>query len=851
MTIVKWLKYAVRTLLLGVTVLLSTMVLLTALLKIGALNYFAKTQIETLFAENLNGRIEIGKIDIDFFKGVAVSDIKVFVQGETNPALSADSLSVVLDYAQLLNQETSRKLHFKRISLSRPIVRLTEVDSGVFNFEKLFKSSQDTVKKTSDQRPLQLVFDRVELRGGDLRVQKRPGSTTRDPELIAMLKERNIVPVNYDSLHIQDLNLLAKANVEPRYLSGVLQEFNFAIPEADFKLIKSVGYFFFTERRSEILAFEAETNLSKLSLSVSLSQFNIFKPIKVKELEKSSVFLRLKTEKFLVDDLSKFIPEAAVVAGEYKINLKAKGDLQEVMLERCNIQTDSSQVKLTGTLLNVLTPSRLWMDIDIEKSFINLPELSHHISTIDLKDYEHLGTVEISGKYHGHLNDFSAETDLVTIAGSGHADLKLDFSKGKPIKYAGKILLKKLDLATLMKDPGLKSNLNISGEIDGQGLTLETVKGKFVGRVDSSKIAERTISTSQLDLQMNQKRLVGNFSIVSGKQKAHFDGEVDFAQEIYSGQGFLESVDLSKVLRDDSLSTDLTLSYYVRGKGFALKNMNTNFSMTFDSSTVREFVISSGTTVSLSVEQTDSIATVELLSDIVDFHGKGNFDLARLRLLGEREYAAFVHEVLENNIFKKEGSTQVKIGSIILPAPSRSAIAAADSALPVLDLSYDIQLKDLTQFFSLVKVGYVNVIGAVEGNLKSTPQAMSVTANVKIDQARYNDLLGVLDFKTALTYKDTLAFSQSGHRNKPYMTLALDAGRVKYLSNKFSQTNLVYTYKDREVYLNFRTTNDNAEALVDLDATGRLADGQYVIDLRNLTFATQDYLWQLGQNAKV
>jgi hypothetical protein len=842
----------VRTLLLGVTVLLSTMVLLTALLKVGALNYFVKTQIESLFAENLNGRIEIGELDIDFFKGATLSGIKVFVQGEKKPALSADTLSLELDYAELLSQEGNRKLHFKRISLSRPLVRLIEIDSGVFNFEKLFKPSEDTLQKAPDARPLQLVFDQVEINHGDFTLQKKTtGQEARDPELIAMLKRRKIIPVNYDSLHIQEIHLLAKANVESRFLSGVLQDLSFTIPASDFKLVKSSGYFFFTERRSEILAFEAETNRSSLTLSVSLSQFNIFKPVTVKDLTSSTLFVRLTTEKFLADDLSKFIPETAFLVGKFKLNLKAKGDFERLQLERCNIQTDSSTVRLAGTVQNVLSPDSLWMDLALEKSVVDLPELSNYVPDLGLKDYTHLGKVELAGTYRGHLRDFSAKMEFSTLASSGHADLKLNLQKNEPVKYAGKFRLKNLDLALLIRNPDLKSNVNMSGEVDGQGVTLETLKGKFIGKIDTSRIAGRSITTSQLDLQVNQKRMVGSFSLSSGKQKALFDGEVDFDQKTYSGQGFLEAVDLSRVLLDDSLETNLALSYYVRGQGFDLKNLNTSFAMTFDSSTVGKFVVPSGTSVSLSVEQTDSGATVNMLSDILDFHGKGNFDLARLRRLGEREYAALVGEIIENNIFKKDNS-QAKIGSFIFPAPTPEAKAAADSLLPVLDLTYDIQFKDLTQLFSLLKVGYVNAVGSVQGSLKSTQNAMFITSTAQIDEARYNDLFGMLDFKTTLSYNDTLISNEgSGYRNKLSMTLGVDAGLFKFGKSRFSQTNLIYKYKNREAYLNFRTTNDNAEALVDIDATGRLAEGQYEIDVRNLAFATQDYLWQLSQSARI
>ncbi|WP_157452578.1 translocation/assembly module TamB domain-containing protein [Chloroherpeton thalassium] len=809
------------------------MVGFAALLKTGTVSLLVKNQIEELFSRELNGRLSIWKFDIDLPSGINAYQVHLYIGRERIPALTLDTLSLRLSYADF-SEKGFQKILVPRIYLSGLTIRAAQNDSGQINFANLIKSlppELDSKKPESGTSFFpELNLPHVEIRHAQLQ-WRRPNQT----------------------LTLRDFAWQSELKIGPNFVNGVLEELHFYVPEKDFQLSKGLGYFVFNESRSELFSFELATPNSAVFLTASLDNFNIFSPVSTDSLARARVYLEANASRIGKRDIEKFLPNHPLSKTNWSISAKAKGSAEKLSIENFQVRSDSSRVNLNGELRNWNSFPNMQANIKLENCALNLLEVQKLLGVSVLSRVASLQTVRFSGEYRGGLREAQAALQLNAAGININAAGNFSLDKDSLPRYAVTLGMNKLDLSKITGNRSWKSRLNIAGKLSGKGFSFETMQSHFQGRVDTSFVAGRNIRSLALDVQLNRKRFNGSLQLSAGEQKITLDGEADFSHKhpTYSAEGALYALDLSKILLDTNFSSHLNLAYEFKGDGMDLKNFSAQFAAKFDSSNIRDFTIAAGNSLSFYIDQDSTSSSVEFLSDVLDFHGQGNFDLSRLQLIGEREVAVIWREFQRNNIFRNEESLA---DSKMVKLPFSNSEVSEDSlnSLPNLSVEYDLQLKKIDRLATLLQLGDFEMVGSLYGKLESSSSCFYSKTELDVASARFNDTYAVLDLKASISYTDSLLNSSDPAFNRFSSEIQMSGKKLKLGGNIFFDTDFIAAYRNREQYINLRSTNANTEGLIDLNAKIKIDEEQhYNIGIQNLSFATEDYLWMLNQGAKI
>ncbi len=828
---------------------------------------FLKEKVLALFAANFNGRLVFHEVSLRFPNQLTIDSIKVYVAQDSVPSLSADQLAIDFDadvlYDGLLKGFVDR-IHFRRMLLSNFFVRLDEDTTGNFSIFTLLKTESETSADTTDSTLPKLIFDEIALDSAQIIWLRASASPTGRDSVI------------YDRWNITNLNLLCYFEYSNDILSLILRKLQFEEPYKNLLLRHASGFFMVTDERVEVLGLRVETADSRLACHASLSGINIFAPITQAAIEKTRFMIDLDASRIVPTEFQAIVPDMPLPAGEFGALIEARGWLNNFTLSPSYVRTPQSLLNLSGEVVGIFSLESLWINILVGDSYLSVPELSELLKLEGLQPYRGLGIVELEGRYRGTIDNFKAELAAASGAGILNANLEMSFRPGHPVRYIGDVSLQHLNLATVLGDSSMQSNINFSGEVIGEGtdfLRLRDVKTRINGRLDSSSFGARHISSATLNLSATQQKAVGELRIRSGEQELRFNGELDLRQKEphYKGRAELEQVDLSRWVDDDSLTTSLNMTCELDGESFDLSKISGNFKITFDSSRIGKLYILSGTEASLSLFQSDSLSRISLESDVANFEAEGQFNLSTLLKLLSLQSAVVNEEILKDNIFRSPAQ-QKRYERIMarsdkifrdLQKSSRRKRAPDDAeegsitdsllALPSLQVRYKLRFKSLSDITLALQSGYFNAIGELSGYLESQPNTCHLSANLTIDSLRFSNILAARTLSVSLDYVDNLKSDSSQARTFHELNSTLNASvfRMKVSNQRFVKTSLRAKYSPSNLNLNLRTTNQNIRGLFDLDADVRVANDSYVISLRDATFATQNYFWQNDSRAQI
>ncbi|MCS7210952.1 MAG: translocation/assembly module TamB, partial [Chloroherpetonaceae bacterium] len=182
-----------------------------------------------------------------------------------------------------------------------------------------------------------------------------------------------------------------------------------------------------------------------------------------------------------------------------------------------------------------------------------------------------------------------------------------------------------------------------------------------------------------------------------------------------------------------------------------------------------------------------------------------------------------------------------------------SSISDSMLALPPLSVRYKLSFKSLSKIALMLRSGYFNAIGSMEGRIESQANRCLWHTSLTIDSLRYGTILAARTLSASLRYSDDLQTDSTQRRTFHNLNALLQANvfRMKIGDQRFVKTALRAKYAPSDLDVNLRTTHQNTRGLFDLDAEVRTVGDQYVIQLRDATFATQNYFWQNDANAQI
>ena len=147
------------------------------------------------------------------------------------------------------------------------------------------------------------------------------------------------------------------------------------------------------------------------------------------------------------------------------------------------------------------------------------------------------GELQLDLQAQGPLSDIGFQADL--RADAGHLGLQGRLNAAEnPARYRGTITAQRLNLAALAARDALKSDLNMVLDVDGRGLSPQTLEGQLNVSVQPSHLGDITLDASQIRIVAQSERihvealnLVSSLAAVTASGSLDFRGASDLAYE--------------------------------------------------------------------------------------------------------------------------------------------------------------------------------------------------------------------------------------------------------------------------------------------------------------------------------
>jgi len=860
MTIPRIFTFLRRTLYTLITMVFLALVGLYIFLNTSLGERFLKSFAEKQFALLFNGRLTIERAELGFPTSLTLHGVKVFIADDSTESLSLDQLALSVVGVSLhrnIEEGFIKELHIGRISLHTPKAVVVQERDSTLRFMRLLKPDSTATPDTSESKPIKFLVDEIAIRNGDFwwvnHLAQNPDRETR--LAIDSLRKQGITPINFDSLHLANVNLLLKGEVDGDFITATVQEFSFNIPESDFSLAETNLYVSLTPQRVELTGLTLKTSRSSIQATASLHQYNLFAPYSEDSLKNASFELKLDVAQLALDDVKRLVPSLYFLNGNLRAKAVAHGTVDSFKVEEVWLQVAQNQISLSGNVNHVFSPEKSELNVVLQSSYLTPSDAVKIMPSLALPDMSEIGRVNLSGGFNGRLNRFRARLAAQSQVGTLATDVEISLPRNRVPEYAGGLSVEHLNIGKAVKNPALTSDLNLSAKLEGKGNSLETLNAKFVATMTKSRIGAYTLSETEVNARVSNKQIEGSLYVAMDKQIAEFSGWVDLSKDVplYKGEGRLGNFDISTFTKNDSLKSNLTFTYTLDGNGIALGSVNFDFDLELDSSTIGKLPIRKGTKAHVTLVQNkfDSSATFVFHSDLLDVEVEGKFDVGQLVTLVRLESGVIEREIYKNNIFRSEAqekefqavSNKVKA----LEKSVKKKAAVANIVLPTLNVNFSVSLKSLEAVSLIAKTGYFNAKAQLRGKITSLPNQCAITTIVNIDSITYSDMFFAQNFNATFGYVDDV-IDQKEHQLRA--KLNLNAFRLKTGNQRFLDTKFEMRYDKQALQVDVSTSHINTRGKLEMEMLAGVFEAQYIVLLEKFKFATSEWSWEANENSE-
>jgi hypothetical protein len=242
-----------------------------------------------------------------------------------------------------------------------------------------------------------------------------------------------------------------------------------------------------------------------------------------------------------------------------------------------------------------------------------------------------LGRVDFTGKFTGFPNSFVAYGNFNTGLGKLSSDIKLDFSQGvAKATYSGVLKTDGFDLGTFVNETPTIKQISFDANVQGTGMTLETVDLEIKGNVNSIQLNNYALQNIEIDGNYAGKFFEGFAKIRDENLNLDFNGGVDFTSSTPK-MNFVSTIykaDLYK-LGIDTVSSSIQGKVYLDFAGDKLDNIDGTMSVG-DVLFKREGRTLQLDTASLIAAYSAGLRRLILNSNIVDAEIAGQYNFSAL-----------------------------------------------------------------------------------------------------------------------------------------------------------------------------------------------------------------------------
>ncbi len=496
------------------TIIVGLALILLLVIQTSWFKNYAAHKATTYLSKELGTEVSIGDIQLDYFDRLTATDVSI-------KDLNSDTMIHVarLEANYDLFSFSGNLISFDKVVLDEATVYLGFAkDSTRLNIQFLVDYFTPPPSNKPPKSP-KLVFDEVELTNSKFNYYNRNYSPPEGRSFDENNLFFNKLNGKLKNLEIINDSLVMQINK----LQG----------------IEKSGLHI-TELTAKSIISRTTMQFDKLMLTTPKSTLQDFLLFKYSRYGQLSAFIdsvqlkaNLKNSKLHTDDLAYF--------GE---SLKAYNELITTSGELNGTIADISSKNLEfniGTHTQFEGPVHLQGLPDIDKTYIDLYAKKLETNATDLvklieldpapTELLALGNISYSGSFIGYISDFDVSGKLGTDVGNAVAQLHYVQLPKNNARYKGKIASESLALNKLL---GI-DELGVAAfdlEIDGSGLSLETIKSNVAGTVSKFEYNGYTYQNMNLRGDVADNVYNGFFQITDPNFNFNFTGALDASKDI-------------------------------------------------------------------------------------------------------------------------------------------------------------------------------------------------------------------------------------------------------------------------------------------------------------------------------
>ncbi len=287
----------------------------------------------------------------------------------------------------------------------------------------------------------------------------------------------------------------------------------------------------FTIHQQEMILGNLEAKIGKSIIKDSIA----FSYSKMSNLSYfiDSVDMYIKLDKSLIDskDLSFFSKEFRDISDSYLISGIYNGNVTDFSVRNTDLSFGNGG-RIRGTLIFSGLPvfEETFISVRLSQSFASYEDLEPYLGAAILDKLNGIDHYSFSGNFTGFITDFVAFGNFETNLGTLITDVNIKISNDNT-SYVGKLTTIDFDLGTYAELDQIQK-IDMTGEIKGNGLTLENADFVLVGEISRLGINNYDITNISTDARFASEVFEGSLSINDPFLKVEASGFVDLRERI-------------------------------------------------------------------------------------------------------------------------------------------------------------------------------------------------------------------------------------------------------------------------------------------------------------------------------
>ncbi|WNB17236.1 translocation/assembly module TamB domain-containing protein [Marivirga arenosa] len=520
-------------------------------------------------SKKLGFEITIEKINIEWFDQISLSGLNV-KNKDNSPFIDIESISIDYDIKQLINDES---VLFDQLDLKNGRVMLIrEKGSIYFNIDELayaIRNLSSSENDSSSKPAKKLLIRNANLDNIILGVANLNADSIKEG-------------FNYNQFVLHDLNArLKNFSSKADTIQMQVQSLTAHDSVTDMAINKLMTNFEISQSRMALTNLDLNLNNSTVKDSIVFNYNSISDLSYI--IDSVDIKANIKNSIIYAKDLAYFAPYVNRYNDKINLSGQFSGKVKRFNAKDLNLEFGESSF-IEGNLRIDGLPY-------FEESFINLDLTNSSLLPADLQQYindsivfervQNVGLTNFRGNFIGFPTDFVANGVFTSPLGRVESDLNLKISPdSKTSSYKGALATYNFDLGKFLDADSIFQKVQMNGNIEGTGFTVETAKLKLNANISLLGINGYEYQNIKTNAELASEFFNGTITVNDPLLKFKMDGSIDLRNKanLINVNADLDTINFKElnITQDDFI---LTARGNLNGKGIVLDSIVGNTSL--------------------------------------------------------------------------------------------------------------------------------------------------------------------------------------------------------------------------------------------------------------------------------